>query len=182
MDLIRRIYFALNKGSNVATKILEALVAILVVICFSSVFLQVIYRYILVKQTLFKLPFTFTFTDELARYALVWITYLCVGMCLKEGYMVSVDFIYNRLGKKARLALYYLICIMMAIVLAVIIFYGFRLLAINQVFKSTTMRIPGVYLFSAPIVGSILMGYELVTELFGVLSGELRPFKATKVE
>ena len=181
MNKLRAIYFALEKGSKIATRILEVIVAVLVIVCFLSVFVQVIYRYILVKQTLFTLPFTFTFTDELSRYALVWITYFCTGMCLKEGYMVSVDFVYGRLSKKAKLALYYLIAVMMAIVIVVIIYYGFKFLSATHMYRSPTMRIPAFYLYSAPIVGSILMGYEVIKDLFGVLAGEVKPFKEAKI-
>ena len=38
------------------------------------------------------------------------------------------------------------------------------------------MRVPGIFLYSAPFVGCVLMTYETVTELLGVISGELLPF------
>jgi len=180
MSKVSGMYFALKRGSDVITKILQYITALLVVICFSAILLQVVYRFILVKY--FTLPFSFTFTDELSRYSLVWLTYLSLGMCFKEGYMTAVDFVYNHIGSKAKKVLYYLIFVIMAVFVVITVYYGIKLINFNVIFKSPSMRLPGIYLFSAPIVGIILVAYEMFTELMGVISGELRPFSKAQIE
>ena len=50
----------------------------------------------------------------------------------------------------------------------------------NEHFKSSTMRIPGWALYSAPVVGCATMLYEMVVEWLGVLCGEVEPFAPRK--
>lgn len=173
LNTIRKIYGTLNKISGVAQKILEAVVAFLILTCALDLFFQVIYRFIIIKF----FSFSFPFTEEYARYALIWVTYLCAGMCLKNGSMASVNFIYDRLKLPARRILYYFTRVLFIIFLIVGIRFGFQHILNSQIYKSPVMRVPGVYLYSAPFVGCILMIYEMITEVLGVICGEIEPFK-----
>ena len=172
MEVIRKVYHGLNKVSAVAQKILEGIVAFLILTCALDLFFQVIYRFIIIKF----FSFSFPFTEEYARYALIWVTYLCAGMCLKNGSMASVNFIYDRLKPTPRKALYFATRVLFIIFLIVGIRFGFQHILNSQIYKSPVMRVPGVYLYSAPFVGCCLMIYELITEILGVIVGEIEPF------
>ena len=63
-------------------------------------------------------------------------------------------------------------------VIFVSIKYGLYACETREVYKSAMLNIPGPFLYSAPIVGSILVLFEMVTELVGVLAKELVPFEA----
>ena len=98
MNVVRKVYHGMNKVSGIGQKILEAVVAFLVLTCALDLFFQVIYRFIIIKF----FSFSFPFTEEYARYALIWLTYLCAGMCFKNGSMASVNFVYDRLKPTPR--------------------------------------------------------------------------------
>ncbi len=167
-------YFAMNKLSNIVSKLLAAVAGLLIALCTAALLFQVFYRFVIVKF----FSFSFPFTEEFARYALIWSAYLCLGMCLKEGTQSSVNFIYDRLSGTPKLILYLLTRVFVLLFLFVAMYYGMIIVENNAIFKSATLRVPGLYLYSAPVVGCILMTYETVTEILGVLSGELQPFGA----
>lgn len=66
----------------------------------------------------------------------------------------------------------------MVMVIFVSIKYGLYVCETREVYKSAMLNIPGPFLYSAPIVGSILVLFEMVTELVGVFAKELVPFEA----
>ena len=95
MEILRKIYFGMHKCSNLICRILEFIIILLVVVNAGDVFLQVFNRYVLVKIS----NISFSWTDEMARYSMIWICYCAVGICFREGSMAQVDIIYNRLHK-----------------------------------------------------------------------------------
>lgn len=174
MEILRKIYFGMHKCSNLICRILEFIIILLVVVNAGDVFLQVFNRYVLVKIS----NISFSWTDEMARYSMIWICYCAVGICFREGSMAQVDIIYNRLHKRGRLALYFVTRILMFLVLFVSVKYGIYVCGIKKIFKSAMLRAPGTALYSAPVTGSFLVGFEMLTELAGVICGELEPFEA----
>lgn len=176
MKTLRIIYRVMDKISCVICRLMEILVIILVIINASDVFLQVFNRYILCKIT----DISISWTEELARYSMIWICYGVLGICFREGSMAQVDIIYGKLGHKGRLTLYIMTRALIILVLIVAMKYGLYICKIKSIFKSAMLRAPGMMLYSAPIVGSSLVGYEVLTEMIGVICGELEPFEAGK--
>ncbi|MCD8139978.1 MAG: TRAP transporter small permease [Planctomycetaceae bacterium] len=172
--MLRSLYFRLNSLSNLVSKCLVYLIIVMVVACTATVFLQVVNRYIVVKIS----DYSFSFTDELSRWLMILICYCTIGICVREGSMAQVDLIYKYLGPKGRMFLYLLTRVLMAIVLYIGIYYGIRIMNARAFMSSSMLDIPGRILYSPPVIGSMLMAYEWLTELVGVLSGELVPFAA----
>lgn len=173
-NVLRPVYFGMNSISNLICRLLEIIIVVLVVVNAGDVFLQVFNRYILVKIS----NISFSWTDELARYSMIWICYCALGICFREGSMAQVDIIYGRLGRRGRLVLYLITRILMVLVLYVSIRYGLYVCEIKKIYRSAMLRAPGVLLYSAPIAGSLFVGFEMLTELIGVLANELTPFEA----
>lgn len=176
MEKLRKVYFSLNKVSDVICRIFEVLIILLVVVNAADVFLQVFNRYVMVKIS----DISISWTDELARYSMIWICYAALGICFREGSMAQVDIIYGRLGSRGRLILYVVTRLLILLVLVVAVKYGLYICKIKTMYKSAMLRAPGVALYSAPIVGSVLVGFEMLTEAVGVFCGELEPFEAGK--
>ena len=86
------IYAGMNRISNIICKILEVIIVLVVVINAADVFLQVFNRAVLVKIS----DISLSWTDELARYSMIWICYCTLGICFREGSMAQVDLIYGR--------------------------------------------------------------------------------------
>lgn len=175
---MKQIYHALNRFSRGLSLITESLGGIMIALCFFALFFQVVYRFILIKIWSFSFPFT----EEFARYALTWSCYLCIGVCLREGSQASVNFVYDRLSGMPKVLLFLLTRALMWIFLGVALYYGYLLTVKHLNFRSATMQLPGIFIFSAPLVGSALMAFETVIECLGIISGELEPFTGRPLE
>ena len=139
-----------------------------------SVLLQVVNRYIIVKIS----DISFHWTEELSRYSMIWMCYLALPIVYREGSMAQLDLIFDRLGKKGRMALYILTRILCLGFIVLAVYYGIHVIQTRMMYKSSVLRAPGYTLYSAPIFGCVLMAYEIITEMIGVFSGELEPFYA----
>lgn len=175
---MKQAYHALNRFSRVLSLITESLGGVMIALCFFALFFQVLYRFILIKIWSFSFPFT----EEFARYALTWSCYLCIGVCLREGSQASVNFLYDRLSGLPKVLLFLLTRALMWIFLGVALYYGYRLTVNHLNFRSATMQLPGIFIFSAPLLGSVLMAFEAIIECLGVVSGELEPFTGRPVD
>lgn len=171
---MKNLYYRLNKISNAICRILTVLIVGIVIVNAGSVFLQVINRYIIVKVS----DFSFPWTEELARYSMIWLCYLALPIVYREGSMAQLDLIFDRLGKKGKMVLYVITRILCLMVLAVAVYYGLYIVQTRMMFKSSILRAPGYTLYSAPVIGCILVTYEVITEMIGVFSGILEPFYA----
>lgn len=174
MKALRKIYSVLNKISDILCRICEVVIVLLVVINAADVFLQVFNRYVLVKIS----DISISWTDELARYSMIWICYCTIGICFREGSMAQVDIIYSKLGRRGRIVLYIITRLLMAMVIVVAVKYGLYVCRIKAIYKSAMLHAPGLALYTAPIVGSLLVAFEILTEMAGVFSGQLEPFEA----
>jgi len=167
-------YSKLESFSMRLSKILEAVSALLIFICFLTLLFQVLYRFVIIKF----FSFSFPFTEEFSRYLLVWAVYLIAGVNLREGSMVAINFVYDKLGVKSKAFLYYITRIMTTIFLGVVFFYSLKVIKQNVNFSSSTLRAPGWILFSAPTVGVILLAFENFVEIIGVVVGKNKPFES----
>ena len=170
----KRLYQGMHAVSNLLCKLTGFISFCFVVLCTLTVLLQIVNRYVIVKVS----NYSATFTDELARFLFIWISYTAVSMCLREGSMAQVDILYTRLGKRGRLLLYLFTRIVMGAVLFIIIRYGFWFAGKKKAYHSTMLNIPGNILYATVPIGGVLLAFECLTELVGVLAGEVEPFKA----
>ena len=114
----------------------------------------------------------------MARYSMIWLCYTLLPIVYREGAMAQLDLIYERAGKKGRLGLYIITRILCLIFIALAVYHGVHIVETRMRFKSSILRAPGYMLYSAPIFGCTLMGYEILTEMIGVFAGVLDPFSA----
>ncbi|RRK33982.1 TRAP transporter small permease [Schaedlerella arabinosiphila] len=171
---MKKLYFTLNKVSNVICKILSGLIVAVVIINAGSVLLQILNRYVIVKVS----DLSFPWTEELSRYSMIWLCYLALPIVYREGSMAQLDLIFDRLGRKGKMALYILTRILCLIFIVIAVYFGIHVVRTRIMFTSSMLHAPGYMLYSAPIFGCILMAYEIVTEMIGVFSGILEPFYA----
>ncbi len=174
MKALGKTYDVMHSVSNIICRVLEVLVVLIVVLNAGTVLLQVVNRYIIVKIS----DHSFAWTEELARYSLIWLCYIALPLCMREGSMAQLDIIYDRLGERGRFTLYVLTRILMVFFLYTCISLGYKVVLSRLVYKSSMLRAPGFLLYSAPVVGCILTAYEVLTEFVGVLAGKLTPFIA----
>lgn len=180
MDAVRGLYRRMNRFSDLCERVIRIILFALVLSCAFDLALQVLYRFVLVHFVSFKA----TWTTEYAQDAIVWITYLTVGICYKENTMASVNLLFDRLHGRVKYALYWLTRIIVGVFLFVGLKYGWMNIRAMANWRSTNLHLPGFILHGAPFLGCILMTYEVVTDVIGTACGELTPFvgRGTPIE
>ncbi|MCQ2159810.1 MAG: TRAP transporter small permease [Bacteroidales bacterium] len=138
----------------------EALLAILLAGIAFVVLFQVIARYV------FSSPLGWS--DELARYFLVWSTFLSASYCVRHRISIKIDQFQNSLNaplipwvKMLRHTIVFAFCVIM-------IPYAWKYVA-QAAFNGSTspaLRIPMYYLQSAPLAGFILLGIRVAQAWF----------------
>lgn len=124
---------------------------------------QVFCRYIL-NSSLF-------WSEELARYLLVWLTFLGTTVAYWRGLHPGVDLIYSRLGSKARLLNRLAIHLLCLFFFAIIIRYGVEFAYFVRMQTTPALALPKWIIFSIiPVSGALLSLHGI-----GMLLYELCP-------
>lgn len=123
-----------------------------------NVLWQVFTRYVLDSPS--------AYTDELARYLLIWIGLLGASYALGKRMHLAVDLLPNHLTGRARLILNTGIeTLVLLFALFVMVFGGLRLVALTLMLEQTSaaLRVPLGYVYLAlPISGALFAFYSLL--------------------
>lgn len=160
---MRTIFETTGKYIDFATKTLTQLcVATMTVI----VTLQVIFRYF-VGNPIF-------WAEELARYSLVWMTFLGAAVGLKAGLLASMDLLVTQIPPSLRKWSQALVIVLNISLLGFLFYYSIQLVGlpslINQ--KSPAMGLPMSYVYMAMPLGLALMLLQSFVQLAEALAGE----------
>lgn len=177
MNVLQKAYYTLHKISNILCRLLAALVVLIIIVNLGSVLLQILNRHVIVRVS----DYSISWTEELSRFSMIWFAYLILPLCYREGSMAQLDMLYDRFGKRGRFVLYLMSRLLVVIFLVIVMYFGTKLVEARMMFKSSMLRVPGYLMYSAPVVSSILLGYEVLTELVGVCAGILVPYNAGEV-
>lgn len=150
----------LHKINKTIDKIVYVFLVAVFILMAVVALIQVFYRFVLQHPL--------TWTDELCRYALIWLTLLSIGVATKRKSHISIDLIKNALSGKA-LKVFEKFWNLCAIVLCVVIVkYGMELVTLNMVQFSAGMHLRLGYVYYALPVGGILIIYYSLLQLFGL--------------
>ncbi|MBT8407877.1 MAG: TRAP transporter small permease [Deltaproteobacteria bacterium] len=155
----------LSRISNRLNSITEAVCCIFLLAMTLTVALQVICRYLLGAAL--------TWSEEFARYGLVWITFLGGSVAVKRGAHMGVEALLNALSPKVRkmVQLFTLLCVMGFLVIATI--KGGQLALFNMKQHSPAMGVPmGLVYFAIP-TGCLIMLIHAAQELIALLRRSL---------
>ena len=129
------------------------------------VFLQVIFRYLL------NLPLFWT--EELARYCLVWASLLGSAVAVKRGQHIAVTILMDRLPTSLRRGLTVFALVAVATILAIILWGGIHLVAITRAQISPALRVSMSIPYLAVPVGAGLMLLHTIVCIIETLAAEL---------
>jgi len=110
---------------------------------------EVIFRYVLL------LPLFWT--EEFARYCLVWSSLLGAGVALKRGEHIAVTFFADKFPKGIQTGTALLVQIFIAALVGVILWGGLCLVILTRHQLSPAMRIPMSWPYMAVPIGSLIM-------------------------
>jgi len=148
----------LKKAKHRVNKTLEGALITLMAVSVLNVLWQVFTRFIL------KAPSSFT--EELARYLLIWVGLLGASYAAGQKMHLAIDVVLNRLKSKTRyLAELYIQVFIFLFALLVMVIGGIRLVTItlilNQISAALQIKLGYVYLV-IPISGLLIMFYSFV--------------------
>ncbi len=141
------------KVDKILGRVLVGIMAVMVV----NVLWQVFSRYILGTPS--------SFTDELARYLMIWVGILGAAYASGRSMHVAIDVVASRSGRKTRkrlLALVYMLIIFFALFAMVV--GGSRLVYISYLLgqKSPALQIPLALVYTViPLSGLLIIYYKI---------------------
>ena len=105
----------------------------------------------------FVLNNSLPWTEEVAKFVMVWLAFIGAPVVLEEGGHIAIDFIPSRLPPPVGHAALMLIQVIVMVVLAVLVFQGWALAwnALPQI--ATTVDVSLFYIFLAVPIGSAMM-------------------------
>lgn len=143
----------IDRLDDLLSRVLVALLAFLVLdVCW-----QVITRFILDDPS--------SFTEEVARFTLIWISLLGAASAYKRGLHLGIDIVTNSLPDKARLAAQMVVHLFVIAFAALILIYGgsklvAMTLQLNQMSPVLGVKMGYIYL-AMPISGVFFLIYAL---------------------
>ncbi len=123
-----------------------------------TVAIEVFVRYV-IRQPLFL------WSEELDRYALIWMAFLAIGIGVKNGAHFAMDLLVGALPQRgaALLRLFGDLC--MAAIFGFLTVGGIRFARFGTTELSTAMQIPMVWIYASVPVGGILSLIYLVERI-----------------
>lgn len=158
---------------NKLDKFLEYLLASLMALMLLSVTWQVITRYFMASPS--------SFTDELARYLLIWIGTLGAAYASGKGLHLSIDLLPSKLKGEAKKRLMLFIgLIIIFFVFSTFVIGGSRLVYITYSLGQTSaaMKLPLAYVYAVvPLSGVLIVVYKIrdIIRLLDTNSSEVTP-------
>ena len=149
---------SLTRFDHLLAKAEAAVLISLVAAMTLIVFLQVVYRYILIQPLYWS--------EELARYLFVWVSILGATLGLQKRGHFGLDFFYRRLSDQKRRFLQFLIHLFVGCVILVILIQGVKLVQATVLQKSPAMEISMGWAYACLPVGAALMAVHLVVMFF----------------
>ena len=146
-----------NDQNKIVDKATRGALIFLMGILVINVVWQVFSRYILNAPS--------TFTDELARFLLIWVSLLGVAYLSGQNAHISIDVLPNKLKPAARFGLQLVIrSLIIAFAFFVLVVGGGHLVYITFVYTqlTPTLQIPMAYIYLiGPICGLLVIYYKL---------------------
>ena len=138
----------------------EFIVVPIVAVMTAVIVLQVFFRYVLKGS----LPWS----EELARYLMIWVTFVGASIGVKRGAHIGVEVLVMSLPKNVQTIVKYVGGVI-TIIFCVVVFYASLSILQRQIISnqiSPAMRIPMWWAYSAIPAGTLLMTIRFIQILF----------------
>ncbi|MDR2111793.1 MAG: TRAP transporter small permease [Candidatus Accumulibacter sp.] len=142
----------------------DALSVLIVCVISFAVFVQVLSRFVL------KAPLSWT--EELSRFALIWLTFIAASVALREGGHFVVDLVSRRLPPGPRKYYHKLILLVELVFVTVLFYTGYQIVPVAHMQESAALDIHMSYVYLAIPCGAALMMINTLIKLFGKSGAE----------
>lgn len=147
----------LDEISEIVDKIVSIICVALTFLMFLSVLYQVIGRYLI--------QISIAWTEEAARYCMIWLAFLGASMLVRSGENSSVTFIKDRFSEKVRRYLDLLILAVMLVFMLTIFFISLSQVRYSMNEISPALRISMFIPKSSILFGSLIVSVQLLWKL-----------------
>lgn len=147
----------INKG-------LKLILVIFIAVAFVALVAQVFSRFI------FQVPITWT--EELSRYLLIWITFIGASIAARYQQLIRLEMINSVLPESLKRVVSFAALVITSIFCAFTIYYGLDLIKIVHKQTSPALHIPVSYPYSAILVGCLLIILNSTAAFFDVKKQE----------
>ena len=143
-------------------KLLDKLIYHVTAFCFlaasSIAFIQVISRYVFNSSL--------SWAEEALRYLFIWLFFLASAAAFKDKMHVGLDIIVDSFKPKLRNVIHHAVDLLLIVFLSFLVFYGYLFSYENMAQLSTALEIPIGLVNAAIPVGSALMIFYLVRNIY----------------
>lgn len=99
-------------------------------------------------------------SEEIIRYACIWMVFLCSGLTIRYGIHFRVDLLLTRVPKTLGIGLGLFAVAVMLWFEVVLIWFGSKVTMLNMEQQSTSLEFPMGYVYVAIPIGGVLMLFE----------------------
>lgn len=149
----------LKKTTHWITKILNGFCLLAMLGLTVIVALQVISR---------LLKISLPWTEELARFLLVWLTFLGCTLAIYRKSHLSVNFVVDMMPKKLQKACNIFTRIVMIVFFTILLVYGVKLSAISMKNLSTSLGWPMGIVYAVLPFSALLADYYVILDMLGL--------------
>jgi TRAP-type C4-dicarboxylate transport system permease small subunit len=154
---------AINQLSNLVYRISCVIVVVLLAAMVVVTSLQIICRVFFTALS---------WSEELARYLLVWSTFIGAGCVYKTGGHIAVTIVRETLPKNAQKFLKILAHVLCGVFFVIATYYGFKYMGRQGSQLSAALRIPMRYIYMAIPVNSCVMLLHTVNEISQIINSK----------
>lgn len=137
--------------------LVNVLLVILMMTMFVSVCLQVFFRYVLESPL--------SWSEELARYAFVWISFLGAAMALGKRMHFGIDYLVNKFPPRLRAGVELVTNCAILVFVLVLVVKGFQTSTTAKYIHSAGLHLRMDIVFNAIPVSGLIMAYYLVRQI-----------------
>jgi TRAP-type C4-dicarboxylate transport system permease small subunit len=129
-------------------------IGLLLAVMTAAVFTQVMVRFVL---TTAGINISAAWTEELARYALIWIVFIGAGIGCRRRQLISLEFVVRALPSLPGQGVVHLGLLLCLGFFGLLISVGLAFMELGEVETSPVMQIPKAWVYAAMPAGAALM-------------------------
>lgn len=146
------------KGIDQLNRIVIWVVVIMLSVMCVTVFMQVIFRYVLHASL--------SWSEELARYLMVWLTFLGAALGVRYKSLIGMEVLVKALPKLMKRGVLELVTLFQLVFLAVVLVYSIKMTMMVHAQVSAAMLIPMSWAYVALPVGLSMMILNTIAVAF----------------
>ena len=152
----------LNKLSDGVNTVAEYFVALCLGLMSVVVFAQVVLR-----QTTGSL----LWSEELARYLMIYMVYIGSSIGVKYGTHIAVEFVMGRCPAGVQKVVAVIVDLLMLAAFAILCYYGMKIVTLTMMQKSPAMRVKMGYVYFSMVLGGVLMFLHCLNNMINTITG-----------